>query len=260
MAGEELARRIVEKELKRTVVINDDNSAPGMYDLRIGSADAPEIAIECVGAVDPVFTETWNIGPARGPLELSITGDWIIEIAPNAKVNIIRQRIEGVIQALEGRAIYNVHMDHWLKWDDVALLDDLESLKITYAYCYRRLGTGKVYLTMPGMGGAVDEHGSALPEWTSEFLRAPAQKDVLCKLQRSGAANRHVFVIVSFAGATWPVESYLTSEFNHLPSHAPDLPTPVTGVWVISGMGKRGLRWDGVSWQLFDARGEGIDS
>lgn len=254
MAGEELARRIIERELKRTVVINDDNSAPGMYDLRIGSADAPEVAIECVGAVDPAFTETWNIGPARGPLELSIKGDWTVVIDPNASVKAVKQHVEQLIQKLEDSGIHNILVDHWLKWQDTALFDELESLKITHAYCYLMPGTGKVHLGMPGIGGAVDEHGSAVPEWIGEFLHAPAQKDVLCKLQRSGAANRDVFVIVTFSGATWPVESYLAGELNHLPSQVPDLPEPVTGVWVVSGMGQRGLRWDGNAWKLFDAR------
>ena len=92
MAGEEWARRILQKALKQTVVINDDGSAPSMYDLRIGSADAPEMAIECVGAVDPIFTETWNIGPARGPMELRVTGDWTVVIAPEARVKAVKQR------------------------------------------------------------------------------------------------------------------------------------------------------------------------
>ena len=39
-------------------VVNDDGSAPGMYDLRVGPANAPQVAIECVGAVDQTFTET----------------------------------------------------------------------------------------------------------------------------------------------------------------------------------------------------------
>jgi hypothetical protein len=46
MAGEEWARRILEKELKQNVAVNDDGSMPGMYDLRIGPADAPELAVE----------------------------------------------------------------------------------------------------------------------------------------------------------------------------------------------------------------------
>ncbi len=260
MAGEEWARRIVEKDMKRTVVINDNGRAPGMYDLRIGLADAPEVAIECVGAVDPTFTETWNVGPARGPLELSITGDWMIEIAPKARVKAIRQRVEQLLQELEDQGIHNVNVDHWLKWHNATLFDELESLNITHASCYRLQGTGKVHLGMPGIGGAVDDHGGAVPEWVGEFLRDSARQDVLCKLQRSGATNCHAFLIVSFAGAPWPVESYLTGGLDHLPSQAPDLPPPVTGVWVVSGMGRRGLRWNGSAWQLFDARGEGIDN
>jgi hypothetical protein len=259
MAGEEWARRIVEKELKRSVTIHDNGSAPGMYDLRIGQVDAPDVAIECVGAVDPTFTETWNIGPAKGPLELSITGDWNITITAMARVKVIKQRVESLLLELEDQGIENVHVDHWLKWRDAALFDELESLGITHASCYRVQGTGKVHLGMPGIGGAVDVHGGAVPEWVGGFLRDSARQDVLSKLQRSGAMDRHAFLIVTFAGAPWPVESYLTGELDQLPSQAPDLPPPVTGVWIVSGMGRRGLRWDGNTWQLFDARGEGID-
>jgi hypothetical protein len=231
-----------------------------MYDLRIGLSSAPEIAIECVGAVDPRFTETWNVGPARGPLDLSIKGNWTVVISPDASVKVIKQRIERLIQELEARELHNVRVDHWLKWQDTVLFDELESLKITYAYCFQIPGSGKVHLGMPGIGGAVDEFGSAVPEWISGFLRAPSKSDVLSKLQRSGAAKHEVFVIVTFAGATWPVESYLAGELNHLPSRAPDLPEPVTGVWIVSGMGRKGLRWNGNEWKLFDSRGEGIDS
>jgi hypothetical protein len=35
---------------------------------------------------------------------------------------------------------------------------------------------------MPGIGGAVDEHGGAVPEWVGEFLRDAARQDVLSKL------------------------------------------------------------------------------
>jgi hypothetical protein len=82
--------------------------------------------------------------------------------------------------------------------------------------------------------------------------------DVLGKLQRSGSKDLHAFVLVSLATTPWPVESYLTGELDYLPSQSPDLPSPVTGVWIVSTMGRRGLRWDGGTWQLFDARGEGI--
>jgi hypothetical protein len=259
MAGEEWARRIVEKELNRAVVINDTGTAPSMYDLRVGPADAPEVAIECVGAVDQTYTETWNVGPARGPLQVSLTGDWTVEIAPTARVKTIRKHIERLLQELEARGIYNVYVDWRIEWEDPELFGKLDSLKITHAYCHSQQGTGKVHLTMPGAGGFVDDHGSALPAWVGDFLRDPARQDVLGKLQRSGAAERHAFLIATLTGAPWPVESYLIGSLDHVPSQAPNLPAPVTGVWVVSGMGRRGVRWDGTTWKLFEARGEGIE-
>jgi hypothetical protein len=124
-ASEEFSRRIVERELKRPVVINDDGSAPGMYDLRVGPADAPEVAIECVGAVDSTYTETWNLGPAKGPLQLSISGDWIVEIAPTARVKTVRERIEQLLQVLESQGLYNVNADYELEGHKPVLFNTL---------------------------------------------------------------------------------------------------------------------------------------
>jgi hypothetical protein len=152
-----------------------------------------------------------------------------------------------------------VNVDYELEWRNPVLFNTLNSLNITHASCYEQQGTGKVYLTMPGNGGAVDEHGIAVPGWVGEFLRDSARQDVLSKLQRSGAPHRQAFLLVAFIGAPWAVESYLSANLDHLPSQAPDLPAPVTGVWVVSGMGQRGLRWDGDSWKVFNTRGEEIE-
>jgi hypothetical protein len=122
-AEEEWARRILEKELKRNVVLNDDGSMPGMYDLRIGPAEAPEMAIECVAAVDPILTETWSLGPAEGPLELALKGDWTITLTPSARVKAIRQRVEPLLQELEQRGLHNVSVNHALKRYNSALFE-----------------------------------------------------------------------------------------------------------------------------------------
>ena len=127
------------------------------------------------------------------------------------------------------------------------------------AYRYLRIRTGRVHLGMPGIGGFVDSEGSALPGWLGEFLRDRARKDVLSKLRYSRAKECHAFVIVTLGGVPWFVESYLTGELDHLPNQAPDLPSPIASAWVVSLFGRRGLLWDGDSWKLFDARGEGID-
>ena len=151
MAGEEWARRILEKDLKRNVALND-GTASGMYDLRIGSADAPEMAVECVGTVDPKLTETWNLGPAEGPLKLALKDDWLITLTPSARIKAVKQRVESLLRELEGQGLREVRIDHSLKRHDWALYEALDSLRVTRAYCYRLPGTGKVHL---GMGESV---------------------------------------------------------------------------------------------------------
>jgi len=142
---------------------------------------------------------------------------------------------------------------------DAVLFQELESLGITDALCYRLPGTGKIHLTMQGRGGPVDKRGSSVPVWIGTFLRDPARQDVLSKLERSVAADCHVFVFVGYGGAPWLVESYLAGELAHVPNQVPDLPPPVTGVWIVSLLSRgKGIRWNGTTWQAFHTRGEGI--
>ncbi len=47
-----------------------------MFDLRVGPAEAPSLAIEVAGAVDQERTETWNVGPAKSGRQWNVTGDW----------------------------------------------------------------------------------------------------------------------------------------------------------------------------------------
>jgi hypothetical protein len=252
MAGENWARQIVEKALNLPTVINDDGSAPSMYDLRIGLPHAPQIAIECFRSVDEASMETWNTGPARGPLHLSLQNNWIVEVSTKARIKKFKLHIEPILQELENRGIYNLLVDHHLKWQDATLFGKLASLDVTHAVCYELPGTGKVELGLPGIGGAVDEQGRAVPDWISDLLRDQKYEDVLRKLGRSGALERHAFVFGGFAGAPFEVEGYLARDINHAPTQSPDLPRPVTGVWIISEAGQRGLRWDGNTWLFFD--------
>jgi hypothetical protein len=249
---EQWAQQIIEKELNRPVVVHDDDSQPSMYDLRIGAVEAPEVAIECVGAVDSVGTETWNVGPGKGPLQLTgVKGDWMITISRDANIRTIRRNIEPFFRDLEERDVLRVSEDILFKRHDELLLKKLESLGIQHTFCVRMPGTGQVHWTMEGSGGAIDSEGSALPQWIEEFLCDPEREDVLFKLRHTGAQERWVFVPVALGGAPWSVESYLTGEFECLPATGSNLPSPVTGIWVASTHGTHGVRWDSAGWRLF---------
>lgn len=172
-----------------------------MYDLRVGPVDAPELAVECVGAVDLTRAETRNIGPARGPLERALRGDWFVTLTRNARIKAMEQRIGPLLRELEDQGVSELALDRGMRWRDSAVLEELESLGVTYASCFRLPGEGKVHRTMEGTGGGVvDPQGTAVPGWVSEFLRDPAQEDVLLKLQRSGAPDRHAFIFVVLGG------------------------------------------------------------
>jgi len=252
MTVEERARIIIERELRREVVLHDDGSEPGMYDLRVGERDTPEIAIECVGAVDPEWTETWNVGPARGAWRLDLSGDWRVVLRLGARVKKVRHRIQAVLRGFEDRGVRGfVPVDFRLKRAHPDLAQELLDLEIDSINRYRVLGKGDVSLGLTGTGGPVDRHGLAVPSWIVSFLGATERKDVLAKLRRSGAGECHVYVPVAPLGVPWAVESYLSTDTARLPSETPMLPSPISRVWITYGV--TGLRWDGQSWGFFDA-------
>ncbi len=250
---EECARRILQRELGTPVILNDDGREAGLYDLRIGSVEAPAVAIECTAAIDPIRTETWNIGPARGPLLLNLNRDWYVVLRPNARIRALRREIERVLRECELAEIegYTPVAFH-LKRQHPSIFDGLHSLGVDSIHPSGEQGAGVVHLGMTGVGGAVDPTGSAVPGWIGEFLRDPTRSDVILKLQRSRAVECHVFIGVSFCGVPWEVESYLGTRTDLLPGTAPDLPAPICAAWIMYG--SRGVRWDGTSWQFFNAQ------
>ena len=134
MTVERWAQRVVEGELQRTVELHDDQSQASMYDLRVGPVDAPAIAIECVGAVDPLRVETWNIGPAKGPLSLALEGDWTVFLMRNARIKGLGARLEPILRRCEETgAIANLHVDWALKRSHPDLYDKLRGLRIESA-------------------------------------------------------------------------------------------------------------------------------
>ena len=257
MTVETWAQAICQRELRQDVVIHDDGTEPSMYDLRVGSRAAPAVAIECVRAVDAVLEELWNVGPRRGALTLEVAGDWTVGLIREARMKRLNG-LEATLRECERIGITNVHVDWRLRISYANLFAEFDRLGIAWANCFRPHGAGKVYLTLESIGGMVDEEGSAVADWIGSFLRCRAQADVLSKLARSNAAECHVVVPVGWGGAPWPVESYLTDGLDRLPTSIPQLPEPITSVWIASMHATHGVRWDGSKWHRFDARSASV--
>ncbi len=249
--------------LGRVVEQHDDNSAPSMYDLRVGSEANPDIAIEVTGAVDRGFARTWNSGPAKGSKQWPLAGAWSVLLETRANLKRIEAELPAVLRLFESQNFEGgLPVDHVLRRRDRAMWEHLDGLGIGYLTCYRRPGSGEVSFMMAGQGGAIDSSGASVPSWVSGWLREPEQADNLKKLAATTAPERHVFIPVDLQGAGWAVESYLTTWLGErqLPSDPPDLPEPVTSVWLASTMADRGVRWDGQRWSWFVARGPEVDN
>ncbi len=246
---EEWAKEIIQHELGLPVVLNDTGKEPGMYDLRIGAPDAPEVAIECIRAVDPIRQETWNVGAGKGPIRCALESDWVVETTPEARIKSIRDRIESLLRACEQAGLYHIAEINWQLRDSYPdICREMENLSIVSVNQVDTNGDGNVFLLMTGVGGVVHT-GADVPKWIAVFLLAPERADVLLKLRKSNAKHCHVFVHVSLGGAPWEVESYLSDGARTLPTIQPILPYPVSAVWLTYA--RFGLRWDGASWKSF---------
>ena len=255
LRGEEvLAQLSIGAALREAVQHHDDGSDDGMYDLRVGPADAPAAAIEVIGAVDAAHTRTWSAGPGRGPLATYGVANWLMFLADGTVSERVRRLAPRLLRDLEGAGWHRLPSVDLLQRDNFAVeADALRAMGCVALYCYETEGEGLLRLAQRGVVGSVDHRGESVPGWIADFLRAPERADVLAKLARAPAVERHVFVPVSFKGAPISVFTYLDTDQNALPDTAPDLPLPIDQVWIACTFGaKTGVRWDGRRWSRFD--------
>jgi hypothetical protein len=233
-----------------------------MYDLRIGSVDSPDAAIEVNLATDRDRLEALKLAPSEGAVPVpGVSGLWMITVSPSARQQDLRERLAPILADLEER-----YPDDWLMDADrtVSASDHARLVKLKVIGARRSINAneGRIAILLPAMGGIVDRAGIALSQWIGEFLLGVP--DVLRKLTVP-SRERHAFIPVVPGGASWEVESFLLDfplrgeEPAAPPQAAPILPDPVTHVWVTSTGGRKGWRWDGSQWRAFQAAGVPID-
>jgi len=252
MTVESWARSIVANELGAEVVVHDDGSESGMYDLRIGPENSPEYAIECVGAVDPVGIETWNIGPANGPIKVNSSGDWLVTIGRCTNIKLLKRQIANVIEQCECLGLTKfTPVDEQLKRINKELFGTLDKLGITSFHMYREAGSGNAHLGMDGGGGTLSQNSDDLVEWVGMFLSSVDRADVIKKLRDSNAKEKHAFITIILGGAPWNVESYFLGEML-TPNNLPKLPEPITGVWIT--LHEKGVSFMDGQWRVFSCK------
>jgi hypothetical protein len=258
---EEWARATMSRTLGVQVKQHDDGSRPGMHDLVIEYLDRPSASVEVTAAVDSESLELWQLMNGKeGRWQVDgLRGGWLVAVTPSARHRRLRAELPDLLLELEATAIRYLEPAHRAGVD----LDELaRDLGVASAWQSSETAfPGSVYLTieqpLDQRAGYVSQTGNALPTWLGDFLHSPAQADVLAKLARSGAAERHAFVLVaSFTTASFAVVDLLIRRDAPLPIVPPELPNEVTDIWVASTWSNGlGFRWSPRSgWLTFDKK------
>jgi hypothetical protein len=254
-AEEEWARQLIEAELGRPVAQHDDGSRPGMHDLDVSNGEGRRAAVEVTAAVDPGSTELWNIVNGRGRwVEPDLVGGWLVTVKPNARH--VRRKLPPFLRSLERAGIGRFP-------DSARQPTAIESpLGLVQAIQSSTDFPGSIYVDLDfpldQIAGFTADTGDALAAWLGDFLHDDSRADLRQKLARSGAAERHAFVIVSsLSGLSFAVTGLLIASDAPLPLVAPRLPPEVTDVWAASTWDSGvGFRWSSGAqrWQRFEKR------
>lgn len=256
---------MIHRALDVPVDQHDDGSREGMHDLDIVHAGRSRAAVEVTAAADGDSIALWKLmngGHGRWTVD-ELRGGWMVTVSPAARAKRLRKELPVLLAEMENMNVPELR----LGWKRDGLLDGIaDDLGVTDAFRGDTSFPGSIYITLElpaeRSGGVVAETGCALAEWIGDFLRDPDQHDVLEKLARSGASERHAFVFLpGFTTAPFPVSDLLMRTGAPLPIEQPELPPEVTHVWIVSTWSSGvGFRWSPeTGWLAFDKGPEASD-
>lgn len=242
---------MVREALQVPVCHHDDGSAPSMYDL-VAHLGGRLAAIEVVAAADAGAVELWNLMNGNGRwTDQRLSGGWAVTVRPGARWQILRTELPDLLLAAENAGVKEFRSERDRPMTPLG--SQAAALAVIRAVQGGTEFPGSIYPTFEPSAGFSDS-GATLVAWIGDYLRLPTTRDVLGKLEASGADERHAFVFVpGFSTAPLPVEMLLMGSEPGVPVDPPDLPDPVTHIWVASTWNSPvGLRWGPEGWRHFD--------
>lgn len=213
----------------------------GMHDLDILVPGGSTAAVEVTAAADADSIQLWRLVNGRDERWIvpTLRGGWMVALEPTARAKRLLNELPDLLNELERRDITTIPRS------------GRHETPGSFAGRARQLGIvsgnrsdtdfpGSIYLTIERApersGGIVDNSGSAVPIWVHDFLLDPHQADVLLKLERSRAQERHAFILIpGLSIAPFGVTDMLWRDHSDaVPTRDPQLPPQVTHVWLMS--------------------------
>jgi hypothetical protein len=256
---EELALRCIEAALDGVEVVHhDDQSQAGMYDLEIRRRAAPAAAVEVTQVLDAEPAVAWKMLNSSGRwIEPSLVGGWAVRLRHDVRVVPLKGELPKFLRALEDAGIQTVRGGPSARTQQEQRAEQLGIIRASQSDTNF---PGSIYpmpeQTFDKTTGYAAETGDALAEWVGGWLLEPVRSDNLTKLGRSGAEERHMFILLaSMADVDFRVTELFMRSDAPLPAVPPDLPSEVTHVWAASVWGYPGMRWSPeAGWESFATR------
>lgn len=202
LRGEEkVVAATVAPTLALVVEQHDDGSQPGMHDLNIMALDGTSAAVEITAAADADSIQLWKLVNGRDERWTvpDLQGGWMLHLEPTARAKRLKD-LPGFLKELEGQGIDEIPSKRRRQEAPQSVEARARALGIVSGNPSGTDFPGSIYLTIERSpqrtGGGVDSTSSAIPTWVRNFLMDSHQSDVLGKLDRSRASERHAFILV----------------------------------------------------------------
>ncbi|MDG4833022.1 hypothetical protein O7627_27495 [Solwaraspora sp. WMMD1047] len=241
------AARVVARLTGERVVLQDDNSAPAMVDIRIDYPDRSPGYVEVVTDIDRSYAAMASA--IRGQVQVptpELGRVWYVTVSPAANIKQLKRELPDRLANVQlSGALFET-----VAWEQHLNLHDVEAVRALAASGVVRLASrpvvtdeeGKAIMYGKGAGGPAGQNWDAFNDWLATFLHDPRQVDVRAKLAATDAVDRHAFIGMSFS-TPWAAYHTLSDDYQGLPSRPPKVPAEVTHVWVWSYPIGRCIAW-----------------
>lgn len=226
-ADEELATRVIELALRVPVIQHDDRAGISEYDLKILYPGGRTAAAEVVSTRDQARMSLAIAAGKRGYSRCSeLTRIWIVEALPGTNIRKNATGIRALLFQLEQAKTKRLSRADRHPLTTIMLdlgIDSCWSSAPTHRHPPGFYITPDSFATWAG-------DGESARKFSEDFLADEKQADVLAKLRRAEADERHAVIILT-ADELGP---FTAIDGGALPISAPVLPPEVDWLWVIA--------------------------
>lgn len=223
---EEVATRVIQHALRVPVIRHDDRAGTSEYDLKILYLGGSTGAAEVVSTRDQDRMSLTKAAGKRGYTRCTeLTRLWTIAAIPGTTIRKNAKSIRALLVELE-----LAQLNQLSRADRHPLTTVMLNLGV--GSCWSSAPTPKhpagFYVTPDAFAAWVGD-GESVRKFCEEFLADEKEADVLAKLRRAKADERHAVMIIT-ADALGP---FTAIDGGALPTSPPVLPPEVDWLWAI---------------------------